>query len=205
MSFCLACAEWAGSRSLCKSCGHDLEPGSQWRLPSGVLIAGALRHRGAARRLVHRLKYQGVTEVADLLAGFMARHLPSDAGAVVPVPRARLRLMRYGVDPALELARALAGRTGLRVERPLAATLWWPRHALRSRDGRGPPPFQVADSPTPGSVLVDDVATSGATLQAASAALGSDFRHGIVATAPGRVRVPAPTEAGEVAWRYDRT
>jgi len=205
MSFCLACAEWTGRGPLCGGCAADLAAGPQWRLPSGLLIGAGFAHSGAARRLVHRLKYQGILEVAELLAGFMAPLLPAAAEELVPVVRARLRRVRYGIDPALEIARALSGRTGLPVSRALAAPLWWPRHAARSREGRSPPRFASVRGAGPGAILIDDVATTGATLQAASGALGSDFRHGIVATAPGRVRVPAPIEAGEVAWRYDRT
>jgi predicted amidophosphoribosyltransferase len=169
------------------------------------LIAGGLRHGGAARRLVHRLKYQGLVEIADLLAGFMIPLVPAAAEVLVPVARARLRKLRHGIDPALELTRALSRSTGLPVDRALAAALWWPRHAPTDPARRSRPQFRARGAPIAGAVLVDDVATSGATLVAAAAALDADLRHGIVATAPGRVRVPAPTEAGEVAWRFGRT
>ncbi len=199
MSFCLACAEWTSRRPLCRACSADLAPGPKWRLPSGILVAGGLQHRGAGRRLVHRLKYQGLTEIADLLAGHMAPQLPAAAAALVPAARARLRRIRYGIDPARELARALERRTGLPVYDVLEPSWWWPRHALQARDGRKRPRFRAPRAVPSGAVLVDDVATSGATLQAATDALGSDFRHGLVATAPGRVRVPAPADAGEIA------
>jgi predicted amidophosphoribosyltransferase len=150
---------------------------------------------------VHRLKYQGLVEVAAVLAAFMIPLVPSGATALVPVVRARVRVVRFGIDPAVELAAALSRRSGLPLQNALEAPLWWPRHATRNREGRNPPRFRAVERAEPGAVLVDDVSTSGATLQAAFGALGSDFRHGIVATAPGRVRVPAPIEAGEVAWR----
>ena len=192
-------------RPLCRSCDADLVPGPRWRLASGMLVAGALGHRGAARRLVHRLKYQGLVEAADLLARFMTPLVPSKTEALIPVSRARLRRVRYGIDPAVELARAMSRRTGIPVHRTLVAPLWWPRHAAQARDGRNPPRFRALHDRGRKAVLIDDVATSGVTLEAASGALGAGFRHGIVATAPGRVSVPVTSEAGEVAWRYDRT
>lgn len=191
-------------RPLCRQCDADLVPGPRWRLPSGLLVAGALGHRGAARRLVHRLKYQGLVEVAELLARFMTPLVPANTEALIPVPRARLRRVRYGIDPAVELAGAISRRSGIPVERELVAPLWWPRHAAQARDGRTPPRFRALHARDYRAVLIDDVATSGTTLEAANGALGSDFRHGIVATAPGRVSVPATSEAGEVAWRYHR-
>ena len=199
MSFCLACAEWTSQRPLCRVCSADMAPGPKWRLASGMLVAGGLQHRGAARRLVHRLKYQGLIEIADVLAGHMAPLLPAGADSLVPVARARLRRIKYGIDPAQELARALGRLSGLPVREVLVPAWWWPRHALQERETRTRPRFRTAFATGSGAVLVDDVATSGATLQAANEALGSDFRHGVVATAPGRVRVPAPAEAGEIA------
>ena len=205
MSLCLACAEWAGRAPLCAPCVADLPPGPRWRLASGLLVGAAFSHHGPSRRLIHRLKYQGLVEAAPLLAVFMVPLLPSNASSVIPVSRARLRRARYGIDPAVELAGAIGRLAGLPVDRILVAPAWWPRHAVRSRASRLPPRFRATSAAGPGAVLIDDVATSGATLNAANDALGADFRHGVVATAPGRVKVPAPSQAGEVPWRRDRT
>ena len=201
MAFCIACAEWSTERPLCGPCRLDLAMATPPRSRSGLLVAAALRHRGAARRLVHRLKYQGLLEAASVLGGFMAPLVPPGAHALVPVPRARLRRARFGVDPAQALAEATASITGVPVTPLLRAAIWWPRHASRPRRGRGPPGFRRAGAPVGITVLIDDVATSGSTLEAARAVLGEDVRHGVVATAPGRMRMPAPAEAGEVASR----
>jgi predicted amidophosphoribosyltransferase len=206
MAFCISCAQWDRQAPLCRRCAAELAPGPRLRLASGLVVAAGLRHSGAARRLVHRLKYQGLSDAAEVLADHMAGRIPARAAALAPVPRAVLRRLRYGVDPAAALAGALSRRTGLPVLTLLRAPLWWSSHAKQPRTGRAGPGF-VARFPAPDAnvVLVDDVATSGATLLAAVEALGSDFRHGLTATAPGRVVVPAPTQAGEVAWRHDRT
>ena len=201
MAFCLARAEWATTTPLCSSCRTALRPATIWRSPSGLVVTPALRHRGPARMLVHRLKYQGLEEVASLLGGLMAERVPAGTLALVPVPRARVRRVRYGIDPAEELARAVNRQTGIPIQRLLRAAVWWPRHAARSREGRRPPRFEQRARAGPGFVLIDDVATSGATLEAAARAVGCDIRQGMVATAPGRMSTQPFADAGEVAWR----
>ncbi len=153
-------------------------------LPSGVAVTGAFAHEGAARRLVHLLKYHGVAAPAGVLAGEMAPLLPPGAAALVPIPRATLRKLRYGADPAMALANRLSDQTGIPVLRSLVAPLWWRAHAGSSRDGRTPPRFRIASRPPPGSVLVDDVLTTGATIAAAAAVSG--IGRAITATRAGR-------------------
>lgn len=205
MSICLSCAEWVGRGSLCASCESDLIRAHRFRVPGDIEVVPAFRHVGAARRLVHRLKYHGVVEVADVFAQALVTHLPAGATCLVPLPRATVRRLRFGVDPAAELARAIRTCSGLPVVACLRPSLWWPRHATTPRHARGASHFRAVSRPPAGAVLVDDVATSGATLAAAAEALETDFRHGIVATAPGRMAKPASSEAGEVPWRQART
>jgi predicted amidophosphoribosyltransferase len=145
------------------------------------VVRSAFVHEGAARRLVHHLKYRGLAGAASLIAGAMAVLLDPGSAALVPVPRVLARLWHHGVDPAGELADALARRTGLPVVRRLARPLWWPRRAGPAEAARGDPRFRATGSPPPGSVLVDDVLTSGATLRAARSVLPA-IRMAITAT-----------------------
>ena len=167
---CLACGS-AGSARLCPSCLATLAPAPE-ALVDGLLVRSAFTHDGAARRLVHRLKYEGLIAAADLLAAAMDPILPADASVLVPVPRVWARRWRYGVDPAWELARALARRRHLRVVGALRPMPWTPRRAGPAAKRRGVPRFSLRAAVPRGAVLVDDVVTTGVTLAAARRASG---------------------------------
>lgn len=199
--FCLACAELVGPDRLCERCRRSLRRVPRREIGGGLVVAAPFHHSGPARRLVHRLKYESLAQAAHFLAAEMAAFVPSHAEGLIPVPRAPVRRLRYGVDPAVELARALGVVTGLPVLHVLRAALWWPRHALRERAGRRAPRFAARGGADGHMILVDDVVTSGSTLRSAARALGGDVRQGIAATSPGTLVAAAPVDAGEVAWR----
>ncbi|WP_259314751.1 ComF family protein [Capillimicrobium parvum] len=135
-----------------------------------------LAHDGPARALVAALKFRGILVAADLLAAPLAAgaaDLIAD-GSLVPVPPDPRRRRRRGFDHAALLADALSRRTGA----PVAACLRRgpaPRQlgAGRSRRlasaGRFAP--TLAGSAPERAVLVDDVHTTGATLDACARAL----------------------------------
>lgn len=133
-------------------------------------MVAAFRHEGPARTMVHRLKYGAVPVpfLGDAVAGIV----PDDATALVPVPRVTLRRWRFGVDPALEVARRAAAVRGLPVVEALAPPLWVHRRAGPAGADRGRPRFRLARQVPQGAVLVDDVVTTGTTLAAAAAVSG---------------------------------
>ncbi len=174
-----------GRGPLCQSCSAGLRAAPPSTLPSGLTVFAPFTHEASARRLVHRLKYEGLTSAGEVLATAMARLVPSGASALVPVPRAIVRKVRYGMDPAVTLARLVGARTGVPVVAALRPQLWWPAHAGSNRAARRPPRFRSVASVPQDSVLIDDVLTTGATLDAAAEMLG--LNRALTATRAGRM------------------
>ncbi len=154
-------------RRLCPDCEGELRPAADRILPGGVRLISAFEHEGPAAKLMHDLKYRGVTTYADLVAAVLRGRLPELP--VAPVPRAWSRRGRYGVDPVAEIA----SRLSLPVLRLLAP----PLHSQRRAGGdhsRLAPGFRLRRHPEGQVILLDDVVTSGRTLASAIDALGSD-------------------------------
>lgn len=166
---CLTCQSLKSRGSLCPSCRTLLRPAPQ-RFVAGVgTVKAAYAHEGVARRLVHQLKYRGVVAAGRVLAEAMAEHIPAGV-TLVAVPRVAWRRIRYGVDPARELAKSLGHIAGLPVAEGLASPLWG-RARAGGRHGFAPrfrPRYVVPGGPV---WLVDDVVTTGTTLTAAAGVL----------------------------------
>lgn len=148
------------------------------------MVRAGLAHRSAARSLVHHLKYRGIVVAARVLAVAMARCVPDRTPALIPIPRATARRIRYGVDPARELVRSVSSLTGVPFVDALQPGLWWPRHATRRPEERSRPPFVARCRVPRGAVLVDDVVRTGSTVDAAARVLGVAGLSALAATAP---------------------
>jgi ComF family protein len=149
-------------------------------------------HEGPARDLVVALKFRGLLAAADLLAAPLAA-LPRgrrllEGATLVPVPADPRRRRRRGFDHAALIAQALARRSG----RPLVEALHRPAAPRQLGSGRAARlagasrAAPVAQDPAPRRVvLVDDVHTTGATLEACARALrtaGARTVHVVTAT-----------------------
>ena len=183
MAVCLSCMNWCHG-PVCRFCIARLEQAGSVILPGGVEVFSAFAHNGVARQLIHRLKYDGIAAAGVVLADALAPCVPDWARALVPVPRSVVRRIRYGADPALTLARLLAQRTGLPVAGALRPPIWWPAHAGSGRDGRSTPRFTTSGPVPIGAVLVDDVLTTGATIDGAARVSG--ILAAVTATRAGR-------------------
>jgi predicted amidophosphoribosyltransferase len=140
---------------------------------------------GPARALIHNFKYRGIEPAGRFLAEAMAEMVPPGVD-LVPLPRVEWRLIRYGIDPALGLARQLGTLTGSPVVHLLRPATFGPHQASRPRSRRGRPVFALRRPPERDLILIDDVLTTGATIEGARMALGAAVTGALTATAsPG--------------------
>lgn len=149
-------------------------------------VFAATPYDGVAKELVIRLKFNGARAAVRSMSAHMARRLEGvDAGTViVPIPTAAARARGRGFDQAKLLAKGLSRRTGLPyldclVRRGSTRQVGTSRE-LRLRQLEGA--FHVRTVPRHARViLLDDVLTTGATLESAAQALHAQGMDRIMA------------------------
>lgn len=171
---------------LCPRCGCP-EPGGKLcpacarESPALDGIRAPFRFEGLAREAVHQLKYRNLRVLAEPLARFLHRFLQSNpvpGEVLVPVPVHARRLRERGYNQSELLARELGRLAGLPVVtgslvRSRFATPQASSASVRERRQNVTGAFACRDERLKGRrvLLIDDVATSGATLGAAAEAL----------------------------------
>ena len=185
---CEACAERL-TPALPPRCSHGWEPRSlageclacQLHPPAFDALRAAFVYDGLARDLVQALKYRGVTALAGRMGGLLAeaaRRNGLAAGLVVPVPLSGRRKRTRGYNQSEALAKALARELALPARpQALARRRHTPPQArsagAEARRANVSDAFSANEDAVAGRsvLLIDDVATTGATLSACASAL----------------------------------
>ncbi|MCY3960190.1 MAG: ComF family protein [bacterium] len=157
-------------------------------------------YAGAGRELLARLKYRNQRSCVRWLASAMATTLPSDlvADAVTWAPTSTRRRRQRGFDQAELLARALSRETGVPVVR-LLRRVDEAGQTGRNRSQRFRAPVFSVRQASPSAVLVvDDVITTGATLQSAAKSLIGAGAERVDAVVAGATPLPYTTPS---AWQ----
>ena len=153
----------------CSRCAADPPPFEGLRTP--------YRFVGTARRAVIEAKFRGVSALLEPLARAAARVVPAwwDIDVVTPVPLHGARRRKRGFDQARLLAATVAQELGVPLRdgllRRVRATGAQTALGMDRRRGNMAGAFEVRSAPPPSVLLVDDVATTGATLGAGARAL----------------------------------
>jgi ComF family protein len=181
--------------AFCPACRSTVEPARE----SDVRSMAAFVYGGAIAHVIRRLKYERRADLANPLGDLVWRAMAPCAGEfrgaiVIPVPLHPSRLVERGYNQATLIARRLA----LRLDAPfrplgLARVRDTPQQAALDREARRK---NVADAfrvrrqesvHDQSILLVDDVCTTGATLEACTRALmhagAARVTHAVVARA----------------------
>jgi predicted amidophosphoribosyltransferase len=195
---CAAALPWLPRRT-CPACALPSHRGGRCpAAPAAFARAWApLAYDGVARELVGALKFRGALPLAGLMAAHVAANLPADLralaqdarAALVPVPPQPARRRRRGFDPAQALSAELSRRLGVPVSPCLrradrASRQVGTTRAARRRPGRlAVEPCAAAPAH---ALLVDDVRTTGATLDACARVLRAAGCGGVAAVTYAR-------------------
>jgi ComF family protein len=194
-----------GVRGVCAICGDPL---AAWAPPADYPCGACRRDPPAFDRLialwsyrppldavVQALKFRRLDYLGRHLATALATELAPRLGGcdrVVPVPLHWRRRLTRGYNQAERIARPLAALLGLPFASPLSRRRATPPQSLLGRAERLANLRRAFEVRRPGEVrglsilLVDDVATTGATLDAAAAALKKAGAAAVTALVAGR-------------------
>ncbi len=181
---CRARVRWLAP-PICRHCGEPLLPDGRCprrrhHLEQLSRLRSAAWHTGPLRTAIHRYKYQGRRILAGPLGAILLeawRRDPPPADLLLPVPLHAQRLRERGFNQAALLVRELARETGIAADerslRRVRPTRPQVGLSVDERLANVEGAFAYAGPPLEGRAvcLIDDICTTGATLQACAAAL----------------------------------
>ena len=188
--------------SPCRRCTADMRAVGEMAPPEPLSgLWAVFAYTGVGRELVARLKYRNQRSSVNWLASAMGNALPNGlcAEAVTWAPTSPQRRRRRGFDQAELLARALGREIGL----PAVSLL--KRVDAAGQTGRNrsqrfsAPAFDSRRSPPPAVLVVDDVITTGATLQAAAKCLVKAGAERVDAVVAGATPLPSSQQPPRMA------
>jgi competence protein ComFC len=170
---CPLCGRPQADEVICPACCARISPLDSVRSP--------YRFQGVVRQAVHDLKYRGLRAMArplgELLAAYLVRR-PIEADALVPVPLHRRRLRERGYNQSALICRELSRLCGLPVVTEVVLRVSDTPPQVRAADAASrranvAGAFVCRDGRLKGKrvIVVDDVCTSGATLESCAAVL----------------------------------
>lgn len=199
--------------AVCPPCAASLRAAPPLARPLGIDSCVALLHYDDARQLVTALKNGDRRDVLGWLAARLAPEVDPLEGTVVTwAPTSDDRRRARGYDQAELLARALA-RRWRRPCQPLLGRGRGPAQAGQSAVARRHnPTFSTLRRVPAHVIVVDDVITTGATMEAAARSLRAAGATSLTAVAAARAPAPGARRARPTAshlpavrpWRTSR-
>ena len=203
---CLSCGRLleSGGEHVCPDCWSSIKRASR-DLPlfletrSKLVASGAIAElvslfvfekEGPFQAIVHALKYSGIQQLGIELGkrlGSALREEGVQADAVVPVPLHKRKLRERGFNQSLLIARGISGVLGIPVRADLVRrTRWTQTQTALSKEERKQnveDAFECGETNLQGLcvIVVDDVITTGATIEAVARALEASKAKTVIA------------------------
>ena len=171
--FCPRCGRPQASGIVCPGC---------WQRPTAIDgIRSPFRFDEVIRKAIHELKYRNLRAISSRLAELLADYLkenPLPGEALIGVPLHPRRLRERGYNQSSLLAKELGKRIGVPVIEDCLVRVKQAQPQVRAADAEErrrnvAEAFACRDERVKGKriILIDDVCTSGATLESCAAAL----------------------------------
>jgi len=196
---CLARIEWVGA-PVCRVCGQPLEKIVRHTCVDPHIlrwVRSAAVYSGPMRRAIHALKYSSDRILALFLVdiAFPRFEMPSlEFDRIVPVPLGPLREKERGYNQSVLLAEALSLKTQIPLDgkclirfRETRSQVGLTQDERKQNVHRA---FSASSVAAKNILLVDDVCTTGATLQSCAEALRSAGAESVAGLTLARAILP---------------